>query len=130
MCRWALDAEQVRADRSAINQAAALPLPNRELREWVIADAEALGVEAPSLNRVRKALQRWVHDQVLDEIGAIEPGEGNLDRQIGQIRAIVARISPERPSGNHDASCKRLGASDLAHVGIEQVESEQEHISE
>ena len=61
--RWALDAELVRADRSAITQAAALPLPNRELREWVMADAEAMGCDAPSLNRVRKHLQRWVHDQ-------------------------------------------------------------------
>ncbi len=92
---WALDAEVVRADRGALNQAAGLPLPNRELREWVVADAEAAGFEAPSLNRVRKELQRWVHDQVLNEIGPIQPGAGNIDGQIGQIRAIVARIAPD-----------------------------------
>ncbi len=82
IARWALEAEQVRADRGAIIQAAGLPLPNRELRDWVIADAEAAGVEAPSLNRVRKELQRWVHVQVLSEVGSIQPGEGNLNRQI------------------------------------------------
>ncbi len=121
VCRWALDAEQVRADRSAVNQASALPLPNRELREWVVADAEAFGVEPPSLNRVRKALQRWVHDQVLDEIGSIEPGVGNLDRQIGQIRAIVARIAPNARTET-TSIVQRLGALELPDVGIEQVE--------
>ena len=123
VCRWALDAEQVRADRSAVNQASALPLPNRELREWVAVDAETFGVEAPSLNRVRKALQRWVHDQVLDEIGPIKPGEGNLDRQIGQIREVVARIAPY--ARTETASIvQRLGALELPDVGIEQVKGE------
>ncbi len=121
--RWALDAEQVRADRSAVNQASALPLPNRELREWVVADAAAIDVEAPSLNRVRKALQRWVHDQVLEEIGSIEPGQGNLDRQIGQIRAIVAQISPYARVET-TRIVERLGASEFPDVGIEQVERE------
>ncbi len=121
--RWALDAEQVRADRSAVNQASALPLPNRELREWVVADAAAIDVEAPSLNRVRKALQRWVHDQVLEEIGSIEPGQGDLDRQIGQIRAIVARISPNARVET-TRIIERMGALDLPNVGIEQVEGE------
>jgi hypothetical protein len=121
VCRWALDAEQVRADRSTVNQASALPLPNRELREWVIADAEVFSVEAPSLNRVRKALQRWVHDQVLDEIGPIEPDAGNLDRQIGQIREVVARIAPNARTETKSI-VQRLGSSELPDSGIEHVE--------
>lgn len=122
--RWAIDAEQVRADRGAINQAAALPLPNRELREWVKEDADAIGIEAPSLNRVRKELQRWVHDQVLAEIGPIQPGVGNLDRQLGQIRAIVAFVAPHSRTETTRIVLRLGETSDLAHSGIERVERE------
>jgi hypothetical protein len=120
--RWAVEAEQVRADRGAINQAAGLPLPNRELREWVLADAEAVGVEAPSLNRVRKELQRWVHDQVLDEIGSIQPGEGNLNRQIGQIRTIVTRIAPLARAETTRIVQRPGAASNLSDMEVEDVE--------
>jgi hypothetical protein len=128
--RWAVDAEQVRADRSAINQAAGLPLPNRELREWVIADADVIGVEAPSLNRVRKELQRWVHDHVLAEIGAIQPGEGNLNRQIGEIRTIVMRIAPQARAETTRIVHRLGAASDLSNVGIEDVEGDEHQITE
>lgn len=122
--RWAFDAEQVRADRGAINQAAALPLPNRELREWVAADATAAGVEPPSLNRVRKELQRWVHNHVLLEIGSIQPGEGNLNRQIGKIRGAVAEISPDARAETARIVVRIGGGSNFSNVGIEEIESE------
>lgn len=122
--RWALDAEQVRADRGAINQAAGLPLPNRELREWVVADAEAAGVEAPSLNKVRKELQRWVNAQVLEEIGTIQPGEGSVNRQIGHIRSIVMRVAPQARTETTRIVLQLGSASDLAHMGIEEIEGE------
>lgn len=123
--RWAMDAEQVRADRSTLNQAAGLPLPNRELREWVIADATAAGVAAPSLNKVRKALQRWIQEEVLLEMGPIQPGEGSIDRQIGQIRSIVMRLAPHARTET-GRIVKQLGEfSDLPDVFVEQVESDE-----
>lgn len=125
VCRWALDAEAVRADRSALNQAAGLPLPNRELREWVAADAAAAGFEAPSLNKVRKELQRWVHDQVLNEIGPILPGVGNIEGQIGQIRAIVARVAPNSREETARIVVKLGRLSELADMGVEQVQGKQ-----
>ena len=124
IARWALEAGQVRADRGAINQAAGLPLPNRELRDWVIADAKAAGVEAPSLNRVRKELQRWVHVQVLDEIGSIQPGVGDLNRQIAEIRSVVERIAPNAREETARIVLRLGSASDLPHVGIEEIEGE------
>ncbi len=126
--RWALDAERVRADRGALNQAAGLPLPNRELREWVERDANAAGVDAPSLNKVRKELQRWVHDQVFSEVGPIQPGEGNLDQQIGQIRSIVARIAPQSRSETTRIVRTLGSASDLADVGVEEIQGKEERV--
>lgn len=122
VARWAEDAESVRADRTAIEQAAALPLPNRELREWVLADATAAGLEAPSLNRVRKTLQRWVQAQVLDDVGIIPPEQGDIGRHIDRIRMLVAEIAP-----NARAETARivvtLGApSELAGGGGKQIE--------
>lgn len=120
--RWALDAEQVRADRAAINQAAGLPLPNRELRDWVAADAEAAGIDTPSLNRVRKELQRWVHGHVLAEIGSIQPGDGNLNRQMSEIRAVVAEVAPYAREETARIVLRTGGASDFPNMGIEDVE--------
>jgi hypothetical protein len=127
--RWALDAEQVRADRGAINQAAGLPLPNRELREWTVADSLALGVDPPSLNRVRKELQRWVHQQLLDEIGVIEPIGTNVPAQIARMRGLVAAITP-----NARAETKRIvrqisADSDSSRGGIKQVLGKQEDVA-
>lgn len=126
--RWAIDAEQVRAERGAINQAAGLPLPNRELREWVVADAQAAGVEAPSLNRVRKDLQRWVHEQVLAEVGVIQPGDGQLNRHITNIRAIVARVSRQAREVTNRIVLQQAQALDLTDVPVEDVQSDQESV--
>jgi hypothetical protein len=118
---WAGDAERVRADRTAINQAAGLPLANRELREWIIADAEVAGLEPPSLNRVRKELQRWVNAQLLDEIGVIQPERDNVGRRIAQIRMLVAGIAPSARTET-TRIVERLGnESELANGGGEQV---------
>lgn len=122
--RWALDAEVVRADRAAINQAAGLPLPNRELREWVLADATAAGIDPPSLNRVRKELQRWVHSQVLHEVGPIEPGDGNVNRHIGDIRTIVAGIAPNARAETANIIARLRTASEFSNGGIEDVKGE------
>jgi hypothetical protein len=118
---WAGDAERVRADRTAINQAAGLPLANRELREWILADAEAAGREAPSLNRVRKELQRWVHAQLLVDIGVIEPGRENVGRRIAQIRALVAEIAPNARAETTRIVLRLADDSELAGGGGEQV---------
>jgi hypothetical protein len=121
VCAWAVDAERVRADRTAVNQAAGLPLPNRELREWIAADAEAAGLEQPSLNRVRKELQRWVHGQLLDEIGIIQPEFSNVGRRIAQIRALVAEIAPNARAETSRIVRQLGGSSELASGGGEQV---------
>ncbi|MCA9860332.1 MAG: hypothetical protein KC438_11450, partial [Thermomicrobiales bacterium] len=115
-------------DRSAINQAAGLPLPNRELRAWVLADADAAGVDPPSLNRVRKELQRWVHQHVLEDVGVIEPGPGDIDRRIAEIRALVGAIAP-LARGKTAAIVAQLGQlSDLANGRVEQIECDQQKV--
>jgi hypothetical protein len=118
---WVGDAERVRADRTAINQAASLPLANRDLREWIVADAEAAELEPPSLNRVRKELQRWVHAQLLDEIGVIEPERDNVGRRIAQIRAFVAEIAPNARAETTRIVWRLGNDSELADGGGEQV---------
>ncbi len=128
--RWAMDAEEVRADRGAINQAAGLPLANRELREWTLADAEAAGLEAPSLNQVRKQLQRWVNAQLLEEIGVIEPSQGNTNARIAQIRAKVAEIAPNARAETTRIVLRLGVASELAGGGREHIEGDEHDIPE
>ena len=118
---WAADAKGVRADRSAINQAAALPLPNRLLRDWVVADAGAAGLEPPSLNQVRKALQRWVQAQVLAEIGIIQPDRRPIEPLLTRIRALVVEIGQAARSET-TRIVRELGEpSDLAGGGRQQI---------
>lgn len=127
---WAIEAEDVRADRLALNQAAGLPLPNRELREWTAADASSLGVEPPSLNRVRKELQRWVHNLLIAEVGVIEPGQDNLAEHIAQFRALVGQLLPGARI-EVTRIVEQLGsASDFANGRIQEVERGQEYIAE
>lgn len=128
--RWAVEAEDVRADRGALNQAAGLPLPNRELREWTLADATAAGVQPPSLNRVRKELQRWVHDQLLDEIGVIEPSQANIPARISQIRALVGAIAPGARAETRRIVLRIRVESDLASGSVKQILGEKEHVAE
>ncbi len=128
--RWAEDAEQIRADRNAINQAAALPLPNRELREWVAADATAAGLEPPSLNQVRKALQRWVHAQVLEAIGIIHPDRGAVDRSIVRIRTLVSEIEPTARA-QATRIVLQLGEPSESPGGRgEQIQRDEQHIAD
>jgi hypothetical protein len=91
------------------------------LREWILADAEAAGREAPSLNRVRKELQRWVHAQLLVDIGVIEPGRENVGRRIAQIRALVAEIAPNARAETTRIVLRLADDSELAGGGGEQV---------
>ena len=114
---WAVDAEEVRADRGAINQAAGLPLPNRELREWTIADAKAAGIDPPSLNRVRKELQRWVNNRLLSEIGIIEPEQGSVNGRIAQIRVLVAEMAPNARNETTNIVLRLAESSELASGG-------------
>ncbi|MEZ4665090.1 MAG: hypothetical protein R2835_00185 [Thermomicrobiales bacterium] len=123
--RWSVDAEQVRADRGVLHQAASLPLPNRVLREWVLADAAAAGISAPSLNRVRKSLQHWVQEAVISDIGPIQPGNGNIDRQAAQIRAIVADLASQARTETARIVLQLGSASDLPDLSVEQVEGDQ-----
>lgn len=121
IANWANDAERVRADRNAINQAAGLPLANRELREWTIVDANAAGLQPPSLNRVRKELQRWVHTQLLGEVGVIEPGQQDVGFRIAQIRALVAEIAPNAREETTRIVLRIGERSELPHGRGEQI---------
>lgn len=91
---WADEAEAVRAKRAMVTQAANVPLANRELRAWLETDAERLAVSPPSLNKVRKELQRWIEARILDDLGPVDSDVVDLGSIIDRMRRIVSRSMP------------------------------------
>ena len=104
---WDRDAEEVRAIRIQVRQAADIGVPNRDLRQLVEREAERLGCPAPSVNRVRRDLSVWATGELVRQFGVVchpvtnlpafladlKRATGKLHSQVpGQIRAIVGSI--------------------------------------
>jgi hypothetical protein len=93
--RWELDVEEIVRQRSAVDQVAGLPISGRDLRAWVLEDAERLGLEtAPSANRVRRRLGAWFRGELRTRLGTIEPPQQDLGDVLIRIGQESRRIAP------------------------------------
>ena len=92
--RWDADVEVVRQQRAAVERAAALPVPGRELREVVAKIAAAAGGEPPSVNQVRRRLGGWYRDALRDRVGPIPPPVTDLHRVLRQVGAASREVAP------------------------------------
>jgi hypothetical protein len=92
--QWNADVETIRAARTAVDQAASLPILNRDLRALVGRLAEDRALDPPSLNQVRRRLGAWYRGQLRERVGPLEPPVPDLPRMLAEISQIGTAIAP------------------------------------
>ncbi|MCA9832575.1 MAG: hypothetical protein KC435_01375 [Thermomicrobiales bacterium] len=92
---WDERAEHVRRQRDAVNVATNLPMRSHELRDRVVAEAELRGIDAPSINSVRRAFGSWYRQQFDDAIGTIPAPVDDLPGLLERIHTVAATLTPE-----------------------------------
>jgi hypothetical protein len=97
MLDWDADVERTRANRAAVDQVTNLPVLNRDLRESIAAIALSLGIEAPSMNQVRRRLGAWFRGELRERVGPLNPPVENLPEVLRQLGAIGAQLAPQLP---------------------------------
>lgn len=97
--RWNADVQTVRATRSAVDHAAALPILGRDLRAMVARLAAAEAADSPSLNQVRRRLGAWYRGRLREQVGPLAPPVLDLPRKLEELgragAALVPRLEAE-----------------------------------
>lgn len=96
--RWDAVAESVRSQRDMVNRITSVPIVNRELREELDAAVAAAGVEAPSMNKVRRRIGSWFRDQVIDQVGPLEPPVQDFPGIIHQLEMACGDLRLQLPA--------------------------------
>lgn len=105
---WDDLAETVRQQRTAVNQVTSLPIVNRELRQQVEAAAEAAGVVAPSLNKVRRRIGAWFRDRLRDDFGPILPPVDDFSGVLMRLSDRARDLRPEVAAATEDIILEML----------------------
>lgn len=90
---WNIEIDRVREQRQAVEHVAGLPIQNRDLRNLVQKMADQRGLEAPSLNQVRRRLGNWYRQELRDRVGPMPPpivDFGDALQRLGKAGAEVA----------------------------------------
>jgi hypothetical protein len=95
--RWDAAAESVRTQRETVNRVTAVPIVNRELREEIEAAVAEAGVEAPSMNRVRRRIGSWFRDEVIKQVGLLTPPIADFPAVIHQLELVSAELRLQLP---------------------------------
>jgi hypothetical protein len=93
--RWDADVQAIRNQRAAVDQAAALPISNRDLREMAATTARAVGADPPSANQVRRRLGSWYRGALRDRFGPILPPVTDLPSILRQLGETGRELSPQ-----------------------------------
>lgn len=97
MLDWDVDVERMRANRAAVDQVTNLPILNRDLRESIAKLSLELGIEAPSMNQVRRRLGAWFRGELRDRVGPLNPPVTNLPAILRDLATIGAELAPRLP---------------------------------
>lgn len=95
--QWDAAAEQVRRQRETAYAAMPFPLANREVRERVELESELRGVDAPSINSVRKRLGAWYRAQFDERIGVVLPPVDDISELVERIHGVAEEVNPLVP---------------------------------
>jgi len=96
--RWNDDVQTVRNQRAAVDQVAALPVYNKELRAEVERLALALGApEPPSLNQVRRRLGAWWRRELRNRVGPLAPPVADLPAALDAVARAGRELAPRLP---------------------------------
>jgi hypothetical protein len=93
--RWDADVQVIRNQRSAVDQAAGLPIPGRDLRARAVAIAQAAGADPPSGNQVRRRLGSWHRGALRDRFGPISPPVADLPSILRQLADAGRDLAPQ-----------------------------------
>ena len=93
--RWDVDVQQVRNQRAAVDQVAALPISGRELREMTAKIAQSAGADPPSGNQVRRRLGSWYRGALRDRFGPIRPPVAELSSILRQLADAGRDLAPQ-----------------------------------
>jgi hypothetical protein len=93
--RWDEEVQEIRNQRTAIEHAANLPIPGKELRDRVARIAVRSGSEPPSVNQVRRRLGTWYRQEIKQRIGVIRPPISNLGIVLSLVTAAGRAASPQ-----------------------------------
>jgi hypothetical protein len=96
--RWDRDAEDVRAIRIRVHQAADIGIPNRDLRAIVEVASERLGQTPPSMNRVRRELAIWTNRELEQRFGTVFHPIPDLGHFLVELRRAVSELQPGVPA--------------------------------
>jgi uncharacterized protein YjiS (DUF1127 family) len=96
--RWDRDAEEVRAIRIQVHQAADIGIANRDIRTMVERESQRLGKPAPSVNRVRRELALWTDAELVGRFGTVFHPVPNLSRFIADLRGAIEELRPRVPA--------------------------------
>ncbi|HQY30457.1 MAG TPA: hypothetical protein PK691_04190 [Thermomicrobiales bacterium] len=94
---WDREAEVIREIRVRFHGAADIGISNRDLRHQVEEHARKLGITAPSMNRVRRALTEWSRSEITNRIGVIRYPVADVEGDIRRVLGAVSEIRPEVP---------------------------------
>ena len=92
--RWDVDVQAIRNQRAAVDQAASLPIPGREIRPMAARIAEVVGGEPPSANQVRRRLGAWYRGELRDRFGPLCPPVQDLPSMVRQISDAGLALAP------------------------------------
>lgn len=70
------------------------PLANKDVRDRIERESELRGIDAPSVNSVRKRLGAWYRSQFDDRIGVVLPPVEDISALVERIQAIAAEVEP------------------------------------
>jgi len=93
--RWDADVQVIRNQRSAVDQAAGLPIPGRDLRAMAATIAQAAGADPPSANQVRRRLGAWYRGALRDRFGPILPPVTDLSSTLRQLGDAGRDLAPQ-----------------------------------
>ena len=87
--------QEIRNQRAAVDQAAALPISGREMREMTAKFALAVGAKPPSGNQVRRRLGSWYRGALRDRFGPILPPVADLSSVLRQLAGAGRDLAPQ-----------------------------------
>lgn len=95
--QWDAAAEQIRRQRETAWAAMPFPLANKDLRDRIEAESELRGIDAPSVNSVRKRLGSWYRTRFEERIGVVLPPVDDISALVERIHAIAKEVDPLLP---------------------------------
>jgi hypothetical protein len=120
---WDVDVERIRANRTAVDHVAGLPVINRELRDLIARVAAEVDAEPPSMNQVRRRLGAWFRGELRDRVGPLTPPIADFPRTLQQLAAISAELAPRIPGESERIVLELIAAKSDEEQVVETVEA-------